>query len=345
MVVIILLAISITGFYSDTSVITGNDGFRADMVSNIDKDSSDNVIFRDNNGLFGIIDSTDRIIVAPEWEDLKFTKNNSLCIAKQRIDGNLLMGCIDYEGNITVPFIYQNIEYHEYNSFSFYIAEPADDNSCVIYDDRFVPYFRRSWDSYTLEDDVMIFRTENGTYKYLINDDGFHLRSAEIIGKSMDRSYLISIGSRILLSKLSVPMIEKIAEDTGKYIEFAYTGNDDILSDITTGGRSGFIRLFPDDHSILSKKLLNISEIYMYSVRSDDTVPHYAVSVTAETEIEYSDEKTGHSTLKDKYTAVIEFSGRSENDLTAVSGSFEQEKPEYPVIEDVTENRTEENQT
>lgn len=322
---------------------TGNNGFRADMVSSIDTDKSGNVIFSDNSGLFGIIDSTERIIVAPEWHDLKFT-DGSLCIAKQRIDGNLLTGCIDFEGNITVPFIYQNITRHEYDGFSFYIAESAEDNSCVVYDSGFMPYFARSWKNYTLSDDDIIFRTDNGTYKYLIGDDGFRLKSAEVIGKSMERSYVISIGSRILLSKLSVPMIEKIAEDTGKYIEFAYTGNDDILSDITTGGRSGFTQLFPDDHRILSKKLLNISEIYMYSVRSENDIPHYAVSVTAETEIEYSDEKTGRNTLKDRYTAVIEYCGRSENDLTAVSGNFEQKEPDYPVTEDATEEVTEESQ-
>ena len=74
------------------------------MISSIDSDSSGNRIFRENSGLFGIIDSNDRIIVAPEWLDLKFTDGN-MCIAKQRIDGNLLIGCIDYEGNISVPFI------------------------------------------------------------------------------------------------------------------------------------------------------------------------------------------------------------------------------------------------
>lgn len=310
------------------------------MISSIDSDSSGNRIFRDNGGLFGIIDSNDRIIVAPEWLDLKFADGN-ICIAKQRIDGNLLSGCIDYEGNISVPFIYQNIEYHQEEEFSFYIAESANDNSHVIYDSRFVPCFSRAWESCNISDGEITLKTNNGTYEYAISKDGFRLKSAEVIGKTMERSYVIDISSRILLSKLSVSMIEKIAEDTEKYIEFAYTGNDEILSDITTGGRSSFTQLFPDDHKILSKKLLNISEISIYSVRSDDNTPHYAVSVTADTKIEYSDEANGKNTLKDEYTAVVEFSGYSENDLTAVSGSFTQEEPEYPQLEEESENVSE----
>ena len=310
------------------------------MISSIDSDSSGNRIFRDNSGLFGIIDSNDRIIVAPEWLDLKFADGN-ICIAKQRIDGNLLSGCIDYEGNISVPFIYQNIEYHQEEEFSFYIADSANDNSHVIYDSRFVPCFSRAWESCNISDGEITLKTNNGTYEYAISKDGFRLKSAEVIGKTMERSYVIDISSRILLSKLSVSMIEKIAEDTEKYIEFAYTGNDEILSDITTGGRSSFTQLFPDDHKIFSKKLLNISEISIYSVRSDDNTPHYAVSVTADTKIEYSDEANGKNTLKDEYTAVVEFSGYSENDLTAVSGSFTQEEPEYPQLEEESENVSE----
>lgn len=310
------------------------------MISSIDSDSSGNRIFRDNGGLFGIIDSNDRIIVAPEWLDLKFADGN-ICIAKQRIDGNLLSGCIDYEGNISVPFIYQNIEYHQEEEFSFYIADSANDNSHVIYDSRFVPCFSRAWESCNISDGEITLKTNNGTYEYAISKDGFRLKSAEVIGKTMERSYVIDISSRILLSKLSVSMIEKIAEDTEKYIEFAYTGNDEILSDITTGGRSSFTQLFPDDHKILSKKLLNISEISIYSVRSEDNTPHYAVSVTADTKIEYSDEANGKNTLKDEYTAVVEFSGYSENDLTAISGSFTQEEPEYPQLEEESENVSE----
>lgn len=268
-----------------------------------------------------------------------------MCIAKQRIDGVLLIGCIDYEGNISVPFIYRNMEFHEEEDFQFYIAESATDNSCVIYDSRFVPCFTRSWENYSLSGSEITFKTNSGTYEYAINQDGFRLKSAEVIGKTMERSYVLTVYSRILLSKLSVSMIEKMAEYTEKYIEFAYTGNDDILSDITTGSRSAFTQLFPDDHKILSKELLNISEIFIYSVRSDDNVPHYAISVTADTEIEYSDESSGKNTLTGEYTAVIEYSGYSENDLKAVSGSFTEKEPEYPQTEEETENYSEKDVT
>ena len=335
---IILLAVAIRKFHSDTTTSTGNNTFQTDIISSLDADSDGNRIFKDNSGLSGIIDGNNRIIVAPEWHDLKFTGKN-ICTARQRIDDKLFSGCIDYEGNIIVPFIYNSIEHYEKDGFVFYIALSGD-NSCVIYDENFTPCFRKSWKNYTLSEntDEIIFRTDNATYGYAISENGFRLKSVEIVGKTLERSFVLSVYSRILLSKLSVPMLEKIVDITGKYIEYAYTGNDIILDDITNGGRAGFLQLFPEDHRILSKKLLNISDIFMYSVRSDDDTPHYAVSVTADTEIEYSDKTSGKNTMRGKYTAVVEFSGYSVNDLTAVAGNFTPEVPEYPETEDNSES-------
>lgn len=329
---IILLAVAIRKFYSDTTPSTGNNTFQTDIIDSIDTDKSGNKIFKDSTGLSGIIDGSDRIIVAPEWHELKFAGNN-LCIARQRIGEKLMTGCIDYEGNIIVPLIYNSIEHNQEDGFEFYTAISGD-NSCVIYDSRFVPCFRRSWKSYSISDSEITLKTDNASYDYAISEDGFRLKSAEIVGKTLDRSYVLSVYSRILLSKLSVSMLEKMTETAGKYIEYAYTGNDIILEDITNGSRSGFIQMFPEDHRILSKKLLNISEIFIYSVRSDDDIPHYAISVTADTEIEYSDETSGKNILRDEYTAVIEFSGYSENNLTAVSGKFNLDEPEYPQPEE-----------
>ena len=46
-------------------------------------------------------------------------------------------------------------------------------------------------------------------------------------------------------------------------------------------------------------------------------------------------------TMRDEYRASIEFSGSSESNLTAVSGSFLQSAPEYPKPEPPTESAEE----
>lgn len=329
---IILLAVAIRKFYSDTTPSTKNNALQTEIFNIIDIDSSGNRIFKDSNALSGIADNSDRIIVNPEWYELEFA-NGNLCIARQYIGEKLMTGCINYDGDIKIPFIYNNIELYNYDGFTFYIAV-SNDNSCVVYDEKFNPYFRKAWKGYNISDNEIIFNSDNAIYTYAVDKDGFRLKSAEIIGKTLDRNYILNVSSRILLSKLSVSMLEKISDMTGKYIEYAYTGNDSLLEEITTNSRSGFIQMFPEDHKILSKKLINISEIFLYSVRSDDDVPHYAVSITANTEIEYSDETSGKNIIRDNYTAIIEFSGYSESDLTAISGKFDLDEPKYPQPEE-----------
>ena len=94
-----------------------------------------------------------------------------------------------------------------------------------------------------------------------------------------------------------------------------------------------FLTLFPEEHSITSKKLTGISDISIYSVNTDDTIPHYAVSVTAYTALTYRNEANKTKRLRGGYKAVVEFSGTSAGDLKAVSGMFVPDKPDYPAPE------------
>ena len=138
-------------------------------------------------------------------------------------------------------------------------------------------------------------------------------------------------------------MLETISEYVGGYLEYAYNGNDECLNDITTGSHGNFVQLFPDDHKILSKRLISIPDIYIYSTRSENEIPHYVVSVVTDTEINYTDEKGEAMTMRDEYRAAIEFSGNSESNLTAVSGAFIQTAPKYPEPELPTESSQKKN--
>ena len=336
-VVIIILAAAITRFYFDTPKDNVNKKNQPEIVRRLDVDSSGNRIFEDSSKNYGIADSSDRIIAAPEWLSLEFAGQN-FCIASRRIGGKKLCGCIDYEGNITVPFIYESIRKKYCGNIVFYAADTSSGNECVIYNDSFVPAFRHSWTDCDVKDNEMILRSDEGVYTFSAGDGGFIFKSASVSGNTMGCDYSLDVYSRIVLSKLTAPMLEKICGDIGEYLEFAYTGNDDILSDITTGSRSSFFSLFQDDHKVLSKKLLGISDIYIYSKKSENGVPLYSVSLDADTEITYTDETGMKKTLRDKYRASVDFSGSSENNLTAVSGKFALSEPDYPKPEPSTES-------
>lgn len=336
-VAILLLVVAITRFYSDTGGSAGNGNSQTDIVKRLDGDILGNKIFQDSGGLYGIIDSSERIIVAPEWLSLSFTGKN-LCMASKMLDGNRLTGCIDYEGNVVVPMIYSDISRRSYGGFVYYCATTAADSSCVIYDENFSPIFSHSWESAVFGSDEMTLKNGNGEYQYSIGSSGFTLIGAELSGSALDCNFNINIYSQSLLSKFTPDMLEQICRTSEKYIEFAITGSGEAISDVRTDGKPVFTTLFPEDKNIISKRLASIPNAFLYSVKSDDSAPHYAVSITAEVVITYTDENDGTKTFKDNYKAIIEFSGSSLNDLTAVSGNFLLSQPNYPKTGSETDN-------
>lgn len=336
-VFIIVLAVAITRFYFSVPENTASKSSNADIARIIGNDEDGNRIFEDGSGSCGIIDSGDRLIVSPEWMELEFA-GKGRCIAAKHIGSKNLYGCIDYEGNIVVPMIYRSITLREAEDFSYYTAVSSSDNSVVVYDSSFTPLFRRSWDSCVAGEDELVLTTGMGIYSYSVGDNGMLLKSASITGETMGCSYNFDVSSRVLLSKLDVNMLEVITASVGKYLEYAYKGDIEKLSGITNASYSSFSMLFPNDHTILSKRLLKIPEIYIYSAKTENSQPNYEVSILTDTELTYSDIKGETRTMRDEYRAVMRFSGSSENDITAVSAGFMQTQPDYPPPEETDGN-------
>ena len=73
-----------------------------------------------------------------------------------------------------------------------------------------------------------------------------------------------------------------------------------------------------------------ITDVFVYSKRSEDGLLHYAVSVTADVSITYKNSDDKVKRLRGNHKAVIDFEGISANDLKVVSAKFVDDKPVYP---------------
>lgn len=331
-VMMMILAAAITRSYFNAPEITGDKNSPSEIVRKLESDGSGNRIFADSSGMYGVVDKSDRIIVAPEWLELRFTDNNS-CIAAKDIGGKKLFGCVNYEGNIIVPLIYSSIKKMSESDTSFYSAVSAIDSSVVIYDSKFCPCFKQSWKSCVSKKDEFTLADEKGVYVYSTDSSDPVFKSASVSGSILDNSYELDITSRILLSKLSVPIIESISSITEKYIEYAFTGENGLLSEINSGGKYVFQQLFPDEHTILTKKLVGISDMYLYSMKSEDGSLGYELRLTADTIVTYNDETGKNRSLRGAYQASVVFALNSRSDdVIAVSGSFSKTKPDYPQV-------------
>lgn len=337
-IVVIFLAIAITRSYSSTSRRTAGRSAQTDIEQRLAADSSGNRIFEDASGLFGVVDSSDRVIVPAEWRELSFA-GDGICIASKRIGGTLLKGCVDYEGNVIVPFIYQSIIPRESGGQSVYIAESGTDGSVIVYDSTFRPMFRKVWKKCELSGDYLVLSSDNGTYRYLTESSGIRLVSAQLSGEALGCGFSFEVKNADLLSMLDPSMLEYMASTVANYLGYAYTGDAGYVSEVRAGGSPVFTKLFHEEKKVLSRKLLGINGAFFYKSGTDkDGVAHYELSLSASTEITYSaDGDDQPLSLKDDYRAVIEFSGNSANDLTVVSGGFTVSEPTYPKQETVTE--------
>lgn len=337
-IVIIVLAIAINRFYTSTDKMSVSGNNQPAIAKRLSTDDSGNRIFLDSNGHYGIINSNEHLIVSPEWNTISFT-NGELCIASKRLKNKTIFGCIDYEGNVKVPFVYESIERLNVSNRTLYLAKTSDARKCVLYDANFAPYFSRSWDDCSLDhNNQLVLTSGDAVYKYAVAADELVFTNALIKGRTLERDYEFEITSRVLLSELTTSAIERMDRAVSSYIEYAFTGNSDVLSEINSIPSALFLTLFPEDHSITSKRLANITEVSAYSKRSDDGLVHYAVSVTADISVSYQTPEGKTKRLRGNHKAIIEFEGVSANDLKVVSARFVDDKPEYPDNEPETQN-------
>ncbi len=334
-IVIIGLAAAITRFFSNpekTSV--SSDQPAVERI--IDTDHNGNRVFKGGDGLFGIIDSSNRVIVNPEWQDIRFTQSNT-CIAAKRINGKLQYGCIDYEGNVTVPFAYSSIEPERFPSRLLYFARTADDGYC-IYDQDFNPCFREPWKKCKSDGSLLIIGSDNESYTYSVTEKSLIFIKASLNDVIMSNlPYQIEITKRNMLLKLDPQILETISRDFKKYLEFAY--NKDSSS--TGLVQSMQIKpLFPNEEG-LSLSLKSISNINTKLVPSGDEKLHVVMSFSAGTDVKYTEDGVPKQ-LHDDYEAKLVFAGTSSLDFHLISGSFIKDKPDYPEPEE--ENKDEDEQ-
>lgn len=328
--VVILMAVAITRSYVSLPKNPSESGNGDNLDKILYSEGGGFSVFSDGTGLFGIAEGS-HISAAPEWASLSFAGNDR-CIASRKIGGILKFGCIDFDGNVVVPFIYSSIERKTAGSEVFYYAVSESDGSCVLYDSGFVPCLYKAWKSCRIVNDEITFSDDSGDFIYSTSPEGLLFRRADLKGRILDRPYNLSIYSRLLLSKLDSGMIEKMADITEEYIKYAFGGDSQNLKE-KTGDVKDFSILFADSEEITEKKLVSVPEIHIYSVGKEDGVSLYDVVVTAETEITY----IGTTGETEKFTsaqrASVRFMGDSETKLEALGGSFEADAPEYPEKE------------
>ena len=327
-IVIIVLAVAITRFYSRSEKSAYSEDTQPVIADIIDTRDGKH-IFKDNKALIGIIDSSGRVIVYPEWQELTFT-GDSGCIASKRLRSRRLFGCIDYEGNITVPFVYSEIVPAEVKGARLLIAKSADNGSYTIYYSDFRPCFAETWTSCSADGSELTLRTKNGEYTYSADNSELVFAKASVNGTVGDHiPYSFEISNSHLLGNLTPKLIEIMSADLGGYLDYAYSKGRTVPDEKLDPRYRKFSAVFPDEKDI-EVRITDLSDFQIYGISSKEAAVTVGVSLKVGTDVKYLVNGIPRL-IHNKYKADLRFSGSFETDFGISYAKFQRSKPKYPA--------------
>jgi len=330
--VIIILVICITRFYFDVSKDTGKNISSPVIYSRSEQPVNGMYIFEDENGLSGVIDENSSIILEPQWHSIEIM-NNGFFIVSGMFGDDILYGCVDSEGNVTVPFIYSGFEKFGTDNMMFYVGKISGENSCIVYDNRFLPCLGRVWDSFDISGNKLNLYYNENIYSYFAGDDGISLKSTIIKNRAVKKKYSISFSSRVLLSKLDYRSLEKISDCISAYLDYSFTGNYSLLEPyVQQENQQNFSEFFYRYPEIDSKRLRAVKDISVYQEKLDDGTQCITASVKISAGISYPDGDENIN-LKDIYCAEVRFSEKEFGTVDMLSAYF--------LDDDIPEDNTE----
>ncbi len=175
-IAVIILCVGLTRFYFDVTKNTGNSGGE-DEVKAIVGNFGDMQVFESTNGFYGLMNSENTIVIEPEWMEI-LDVTPELVLVSTRIQDSILIGGIDYEENVVLPFVFRSMETAGEHCL---IGVVDADESCMIYQTNYQPVFRKSYDAAEYNSGILTLNTENCRFSYDVTKEQPELDSAEMV--------------------------------------------------------------------------------------------------------------------------------------------------------------------
>lgn len=267
-IAVIVLCIGLTRFYFDVTKNTGN--ANADnKVERVLRSVGTRKIFRSTNGFCGVLDENDAVIIEPEWMEIQ-DLTDRLVIVSRRINDSVLIGGIDYEENVVLPFVYRSIEPL---GESYRVGIVDEDESCIIYTADYRPALFRSYDSAVYSDGTLALGVGDNLFTYRITDSGLVLRKAALTCEIAGHTLEWKTGNRVFLADLRESDLLRMNTCVSRYMEMLLSNDftdlvllssGDYLTPLTRPG--SFADLAVDDVGgfSLSRQEAD-SDVYVFS--------------------------------------------------------------------------------
>lgn len=237
-IAIIILCTGLTRFYFDATKNT-YDNDEQESIAKILKEYDNGIqVFESKNGYHGLLDSEGAVIIEPEWMEI-LTVTDRMALVSRRIQDQVLIGGVDFEENIIFPFAFSSMKRI---ADRYYIGTVAQDDSCIIYNDKFEPMFQNSWKKAEYTNDLLLLQKDECQFSYYISEDTPIFRKAQMTCPIGSQILIWNITNRIYLSTIRPEEYIRINSCVSSYMDMLLSNDFERISTVTTSEYMGGLR-------------------------------------------------------------------------------------------------------
>lgn len=199
------------------------------IITKIDNNIDEYKIYENEEGLLGITNKEDRVIVEPLWEDIYILSKNRFIVSKM-FNNVKKTGIIDYDSNVIVPFIFES-----FKSFSndFIGGFNGNNNNFFLFDKNGNLLVDKMWTGYKYSDKIMFLNDGIDEYRGKFIDDKFQFIYISLNRKANNIPFNISIAESEKINKIGIDNINRISDITEGYLTYLISENENDISDLT----------------------------------------------------------------------------------------------------------------
>lgn len=229
-IAVIFLCIGLTRFYFDVTKNTENVNDNAEIISIVQTYGMMRV-FESTNGFYGVLNAEDAVVIEPEWmEILDITPD--LVLVSRRMNNTVLIGGIDYEENVVLPFVFRSMVSL---GDQYYVGTIEEDGSCLIYDTNYKLVFHQSYDNAVYESGMLDLETGGCIFSYYIPEGKPMLRKAEMTCDIGGVPLKWRVGNQVYLSELNADDLRRINDCVISYVDMLLQDDFTDLPQISAG--------------------------------------------------------------------------------------------------------------
>ncbi len=213
---LLFFAVAVAQFYYRRTANASGTTTTADVTT-----TSDHIFQDSTTGLYGLADAEDNVTIEPEWKSLYFIGEDGVAAAK-KIGNTTVTGVLDREGDVIVPFVYQDLSY--VNEQVIVGSLPQDD-LYFLYDNTFHKLTDCAWNAYQWKDSVLTLQRNTDTFSYEQTEDEIALCAFDLQRAIQRRTVSIYCEESQTVSLFSVEVWCSLGDDLSTFLK-AYQRND-----------------------------------------------------------------------------------------------------------------------